>query len=349
MMQAQPMKFTATNDSVTAIYGGKPIAVQRGAANFEGLRQALIDEDWDEAVFHLRSDSSIERWAKGKFKVLNGVVSYNGAALPSDMNSRIVEMASLGEDPTPLMNFWERLQKNPSMRSVEQLWSFLNNIGIPLTADGCFLAYKAVKADFKDVYSGKIDNSVGQIVEMPRNQISDNPAHACHAGLHVGALEYAGSFHSGGRMVIAKVDPEHVVCVPNDHSFQKMRVCKYEVIGIHGEGHMPSRTISDDDLPAWDSYYDDEDLNYEEDLNFIADRLDELAADMTPAPPTVVRPTGKRTKKLQKLDAMDEAQLMQLSYDDLRRYASKGLGIVGAYKITGGKWALVLAISRARV
>jgi hypothetical protein len=347
MMQAQPMKFTATNDSVTVIYGGKPVPVKRGSANFEGLRRALIDEDWDEAVFHLRSDSSIERWTKGKFKVSNGVVSYNGAALPSDMNNRIVEMASLGDDPTPLMNFWERLQKNPSMRSVQQLWSFLNNIGIPLTADGCFLAYKSVRADFKDVYTGTIDNSVGKVVEMARNQISDNPDHACHAGLHVGALEYTGNFHSGGRMVIAKVDPEHVVCVPNDHSFQKMRVCKYEVIGIHGEGHLPSRTISDEDLPdgSWDPYYDDEDLAYEDDLNFISDRLDDLAQPAL----RVNVPTGKRTKKLQKLDAMDEAELMQLSYDDLRRYASKGLGIVGAYKITGGKWALVLAISRARV
>lgn len=343
MTQAQPMKFTATNDSVTVIYLGNPVPVKRGSANFEGLRKALIEEDWDEAVFHLRSDSSIERWARGKFKVLNGVISYNGAALPSDMNNRIVEMASLGQNPTPLMNFWERLQKNPSKNSVDQLWSFLNNIGIPLTEDGCFLAYKSVRADFKDVYTGTIDNSVGRVVEMPRNQISDNPNHACHAGLHVGALEYAGSFHSGGKMVIAKVDPEHVVCVPNDHSFQKMRVCRYEVVGIHGGGHMPSTTMSDDDMPDYsdDTFwldYSDDDLAYEADLN-------------ASNPVTPTRPLGgkKRSKKLLKMDNMDEAELMQLSYDELRKYASQGLGIIGAYRITGGKWALVQAISRARV
>ncbi len=312
MTQTQPLKFTATNDSVTVIIAGKPVAVKRGAANFEGLRRALVEENWKEVAFHLRSDSSIERWAKGKFKVASGVISYNGTALPSDMNNRIVEMAALGEDPSPLMNFWERLQKNPSKNSVDQLWSFLNNIGIPLTADGCFLAYKSVRADFKDVYTGTIDNSVGQIVEMPRNQISDNPNHACHAGLHVGALEYTGNFHSGGRMVIAKVDPEHVVCVPNDHSFQKMRVCRYEVIGIHGEGHLPSTTVTEADIP-------------------------------------VREVTGKRSKEHKRMDTLDESLLMQESYEDLRSYASKGLGIIGAYRITGGKWALVQAISRARV
>ncbi len=307
-----PIKYTATNDSVTVIWEGRPVPVKKGAANFEGLRRACIEEDWEEVKFHLRSDSSIERWAKGKFKVSNGSVSYNGAALPPDLNGRIVEMAALGKDPSPLMKFWERLQKNPSKNSVDQLWKFLNNTGIPLTEDGCFLAYKAVRHDFKDVYTGTIDNSVGQVVRMPRNQISDDPNHGCHEGLHVGALEYAGTFHTNGRMVIAKVDPEHVVSVPNDHSYQKMRVCEYEVIGLHGEGHMPSDTITEKELPK------------------------------------KAVPGKKRSKALQRLDAMDESSLMKESYETLRKYAASGLGIVGAYRITGGKWSLVSAIVKAR-
>ena len=309
-MNAQPMKYTATNDSVTVIWQGKPVTVKRGSANFEGLRKAVMEEDWNEVPHHLKSDSSVERWAKGKFKVLNGQISYNGSLLPTDLNNRIFEMATLGQDPSAILNFWERLQRNPSMRSVEQLWNFLNNVGIPLTQDGYFLAYKAVREDFKDCHTGTIDNTPGNVIEMPRNPISDDPAHACHAGLHVGALEYTGSF--GPRQLIVKVDPEHVVCVPNDHSYQKMRVCKYEVIGIHGGDHLPSTTIEEHELP----------------------KLREV--------------TGKRTKEFVRLDGLDETLLMQESYEDLRKYASQGLGIIGAYRITGGKWALVQAISAAR-
>ena len=40
--------------------------------------------------------------------------------------------------------------------------------------------------------------------------------------------------------------------------------------------------------------------------------------------------------------------LMQESYDTLRNYAAKGLEIVGASRIVGGKWALVQAITKAR-
>lgn len=314
-MNATPLKYTATNDSVTVVWKGAPVTVKRGSANFDGLRKALLREDWDEIPHHLRSDSSIERWAKGKFKVVGGVVHFDSMPLPVDINNRVVEMAAKGEDPTPVMLFWERLQKNPSWRSVEQLWRFLNNVGIPLTEDGCFLAYKAVKADFKDVYSGTIDNTPGQVVTMPRNQISDDPDQTCHYGLHVGALEYTGNFHSGGRMVICKVDPADVVCVPNDHSFQKMRVCKYVVVGMHGEGHMPSTTIKDEELP-------------------------QLAKQL---------PGGKkRSKEFQRLDSLDESLLMKESYDTLRNYASKGLEIIGASRITGGKWSLIQAISKAR-
>lgn len=318
MTQTQQMKYTVTQDSVTLLWGGKPVTVKRGAANFEELRKAVLAEDWTEVPFHLRSDSSLERWAKGKFKVTDGHIFYNGEELPSDLGARITEMASLGEDPTPLMNFWENLQQNPSMRSVQQLWRFLANSGHPITEDGHFLAYKAVRADFKDIHSATIENKPGTRIKMERNKISDDPNHACHQGLHVGALAYAQSF--GGydsRMVICKVNPKDVVSVPNDHSSQKMRVCEYLVIGMHGEGELPSTTIKDEELPMQQQ--------------------------------SKTLPGGsKRSKEFKRMDALDEAMLMQESYDSLRNYLSKGLDVVGASRITGGKWALVQAIAKAR-
>lgn len=311
MSSAQELKYTATNESVTVLWQGKPVTVKRGSANFEGLKKACMQGNWDEVPHHLKSDSSVERWAKGKFKVLNGQVSYNGDNLPTDLNNRIFEMATLGQDPSAILNFWERLQRNPSARSVEQLWRFLNNIGIPLTPDGCFLAYKSIRRDFKDVHSGTIDNSPGKVVEEQRNKISDDPNQACHFGLHVGALKYVEDFGpSDKRIVICKVDPEHVVCVPNDYDSQKMRVCRYEVIGFHGEA-LPNTTVEEHELPRREV-------------------------------------KGKRSKEFVRLDGLDETLLMAESYEDLRKYASQGLGIIGAYRITGGKWNLVQTIVRAR-
>lgn len=315
------MRYNATNESVVVIDGGVPVTVRRGMPNFIELRRALMEERWGDARGHLRADTSLAQWARGRFTVVDGTVMFDGNPLPDDLNSRVIDMASQGEDPTPLFKFWELLQLNPSKRSVDQLWKFIGQLGIPLTTDGHFLAYKGVRDDLKDCHSGKFLNAPGAVIKMPRNQISDNPDEACHAGLHVGAREYASSF--GPRMVICKVNPAHVVCVPNDHSYQKMRVCEYEVIGLDNGDYMPSTTISDDELP-------------------------EIAGNFNGAVGNKLRTVVKVPAAFKKIHEMDGAELMDVTLEKLREYASKGLKIVGASRIPGGKYTLIEAIMKAR-
>lgn len=319
-MNTEQNRYTVTRESAIVVMDGRLTTVKSGSPNFNALRQALIAENWSAVRDHLRADTSLVRWAKGHFSVVDGRVLFDGRAIPSDLNNRIFQMAAADENPEALFNFWERLQKNPSNRSVEQLWRFLNQIGIPLMADGCFLAYKGVRDDFKDVHSGTIENRPGAVIQMPRNQISDDPNTPCHVGLHVGAIEYATSF--GPRTVICKVDPAHVVCVPNDHSSQKMRVERYEVIGLHGGAPMPSTTIDELDLPEPSEQYDGQ---------------------------TQAAPVAKnRPKKWTKLDALDKFELMEQTLDTLRTYASKGLKMVGVWRTAGGKLGLIEAIIKAR-
>lgn len=264
--------YSLTNESITVVWEGKSHTIQRSAPNFASLRSAIISERWDDVPKHLTVSNSLQDWAKGKFTLSGNTFFHDGTELPQELNRRIVSMATKGESPEPLFRFWERLLKNPSWRSVKQLYPFLQHKGIPITEDGCFLAYKSVKNDYKDVHSGQFDNKPGSVLQMPRNQISDDPQQACHEGFHVGALEYARSFHSGGRLVVCKVDPSDVVCIPYDSSHQKMRVCKYEVIGNHNGEHLPSTTFKEDtyeEAPEEPETEDDaiEDEDSEEELD----------------------------------------------------------------------------------
>jgi hypothetical protein len=248
MMKAPP--YTLTNESVTVVWEGKTHTVLTGSPNYIGLKRAIYNEDWNDLPRHLTVAKSLREWVKGKFTLSEFPerFSYNGEPVPEQLNARIIKMAALGEDPTRLFLFWERLQKNPSFRSVQQLYPFLQHEGIPLTEDGCFLAYKGVRRNYMDHHSGTVSNHPGAVNEMPRNKISDDPKLECHYGYHVGALEYAKDFASGGHVVICKVDPEHVVCVPYDHSMQKMRVCKYQVIGNWNGESLPSTSVSNREL-----------------------------------------------------------------------------------------------------
>jgi hypothetical protein len=122
--------------------------------------------------------------------------------------------------------------ENPSYRAVQELYEFLEVGGVPLTEDGCFVVYKKVRENFKDIHSGTFDNSVGAIPNMPRNAVDEDSSRTCSAGLHVCSFGYLAHFGSSAnnRVVACKVNPKDVVSIPKDYGNTKMRVCRYEVI-----------------------------------------------------------------------------------------------------------------------
>ncbi len=373
---SEPLNYQMTQDSITVIVDGKAHPVQKGAANFQALRDAIYNEKWDEALKHLTTKKSISTWSQGNFTINdNGTVLYKGSTeeLPAGFGKRIIKMATNGEDPTPLFKFWERLQKNPSYRSVQQLWGFLDHHGIPFTSEGRFLAYKGVNQNYTDAHTGTISNKPGVTNEMPRNKISDDPKVACHEGFHVGAKGHAQGY--GSRMIICEVDPEDVVCVPYDASQQKMRVCKYTVLGNYGED-LPSTVLdTSDSLPVRPAPEDEPELD-DKDEEFIEEAKEaekvaasatedeeECAPDYDPEmdplrddaegiepeePKKEDAVERKPAKGFAKFDKLDTEGLLKLSLDDLRAYAGKGLSIVGASKIPGGKVALIAKIMEAR-
>ena len=146
---------------------------------------------------------------------------------------RMVTMLQAGFPVEPLVNFMENMMQNPSYRAVNELYGFLEKNRLPITGDGHFLAYKKVRADFKDCHSGTMDNSVGQIVEMERNQVNDDKNQTCSAGLHFCSESYLKHF-GGERTVIVKINPRDVVSIPTDYDNAKGRACRYEVIGEVG-------------------------------------------------------------------------------------------------------------------
>ena len=132
----------------------------------------------------------------------------------------------------PLLNFLSKVLQNPSRRAVQELYKFLEHGQMPLTPTGNFLAYKSVRADYKDWYSNKFLNTIGSEHTMARNDVCDDPDLGCSYGFHVGTLAYATEFNQGAnRLVVVEVDPSDVVSVPHDCQNQKLRTAKYKVVG----------------------------------------------------------------------------------------------------------------------
>jgi hypothetical protein len=226
--------------SVTFIDGGKPVTVGKEHPRFDEIVACLSSGEHSKVADLIVNAAKVQSFMQGKVRVEGSNVFYGTLQIGNVVVDRIVNFIENGIDANPLLKFLDNLMKNPNRESVEQLYLFLEHGNMPITDDGCFLAYKYLQDDYLS-YScghevvkvngiesmGHIDNSIGNVVEMERDEVDSDPNSACSVGLHVGAYPYV---QGSSNIVIVKVNPRDVVSVPRDYSNQKMRTCKYEVV-----------------------------------------------------------------------------------------------------------------------
>lgn len=272
------MDFILTDQSIVLRIENKPIVINSSDKRFPLIKSLLKDRDFqaiEDLILNPMSPAVVE-YIDGSGLYINEdgeLRDANGEVLPSVLTRRLKGLNDEGLPITALINFWNNLKLNPSLRSREQLYTFLERNEHPLTEDGHFIAYKGVRHDFKDAHTGTFDNSVGKVVEMDRRQVDDDPTQTCSRGLHVAGYSYASTF--APRLIEVKVNPRDVVAVPIDYNGQKMRVCRYEVVGLCENPRYQAISEVDDDV--WD-FEEDEDTEESLDPD-IVDLILELAEE----------------------------------------------------------------------
>lgn len=231
--------FIQTRDGVAVFVGTDTFEIHQTDSHYQPVIDVLKSgvADAEQKIINIvqsainKVKQAIAASPSNGVTLSNGTVYFNGEPLHNTLTDRMLGMIDQGFDVDPLIKFLENLMKNPSFRVVNELYSFLEVGKNAITPDGYFLAYKAVREDFLDIHSGTIDNSIGKVVEIPRNQVDENPDRTCSHGLHVCSWDYLPSFaHSNGHVVIVKVNPADVVAIPSDYNNTKMRCSRYEVV-----------------------------------------------------------------------------------------------------------------------
>lgn len=202
--------------------------------DFEDLLTSLKGDLTEEAFVVLLD--AIEKFkANGKGEVTYNEetkeVSLNDEVLPKMLLDRYAAMIKEGLDVTPLKNFMENIKLNTSKDIKEELFLFLEANKLPLTEDGCFLAYKYVNNDYTDCYTGRIDNSIDKKVTMPIEKVDKDRQSTCSTGLHFTSRDYAlDCSGSSNRIMVLKVNPKDVMAIPYDYNNQKGRSSEYLVV-----------------------------------------------------------------------------------------------------------------------
>lgn len=248
-------------DNLIIFHNGERITVSASAnSDFDEIVEAINKGDYDRAVelsnparamatFYSQVDPSVELVIRGNS------VELGGNRLSVALEDRLISMYTNRLPLQPIVNFLTRVENNPSATARAELYLFLEGNSLPLTQDGHFMAYKSVLVwdgentvddsdrpfvlgDYQSIATSRKNGRptrvrVGDVIEMPRNEVDDDRNNTCSYGYHFASLDYAQNWHSWDALVLMKIDPADVVSIPSDHHNQKGRTCRYTVHSVY--------------------------------------------------------------------------------------------------------------------
>ncbi len=268
--------------NVTLFHDGQMYTATSDHPNWAGIVDGLDNDD--DSVVDL---FDVSRVVARKFEALServrvagSRVYFDGDEVDTTLTRQIIRFLEEDQDFTPLVRFYERLATNPYQESVDQLYRWLQSHDFTIQEDGKIIGYKGVQSDgdggFQSVNTGKaivngeevnghVPNNVGDVIEMPRSDVTFDPDQTCSYGLHIGTWEYAQWWGRNGAILKVLVDPRDVVSVPSDSNGQKLRACRNTVLEVIEqeikESVIPISETYDD---ASQSYvYEDEDDDFD--------------------------------------------------------------------------------------
>ena len=263
-MKNQIISHNLTPHTLVIVYssaaGLQTKSIESSHLNWRDILDAYRSRDFDKVIALSDVRSAINTNFAGTFEVKGNSVYYKGEVVHGYLFERIIYFMREGLPYQHLVTFAKNLFANPSARARNELFTFLNHKNMPITEDGCFLAYKGVQSDLwsktggnikllkgKVNAKGQIFNGIGEEIECERADVDDDATRTCSNGIHAGSIKYATDFAGGtGLVVIVKINPKDTVAVPTDCDGQKLRTCAYTVLG------QETRALSD----KKDIYYD---------------------------------------------------------------------------------------------
>lgn len=225
------LNYTYSDKSITVTIGFKPVQILASDPLFETVKN-LIASGADEEAIKTEIDRAAQFIAKsgGVFTVKDGVAYVGDNRVNDFLTKQFFSIKDAGMDTLPWEKFVANVYDNPSETAREELFQFLEKSNLPITPDGCFLAYKKVKADYTDCYTGKIDNSIGaEIPRMDRDKCDPDRNNTCSTGYHFCSYTYLQHFW-GAHIMVVKVNPRDVTAIPIDYNRAKGRCCYYEIV-----------------------------------------------------------------------------------------------------------------------
>lgn len=224
----------------------------------------------------------------GRVEIGTNELRFKGEPVTGYMAEKLVAMLDSQEELDSWAAFMDNVMDNPDPSVRDDLYKWMEVGKMPITPDGHLIAFKKVRSDFKDVHSGRFDNSPGQELEMDRALCDPNRNNTCSTGFHFCSVGYLSGF-SGERVVVVRINPRDVTAIPADYNNQKARCCRYVV----------ERELSHESAArngAWAQHNVLDLADPKEFPDILMERKGKLPSEIVPEAPAPVEKTAKAEK-----------------------------------------------------
>lgn len=272
-----PWPYLLTDDTFSVFLQSGTFSIDRTATHWDRIVSAVNGTDpvatEDELIGLISAVSALEEGLKsvygtteGAITVENGTLFWNDQRIDNSISAKFMDLYREGFSTEGFVRFAEKVYSNPWMGAREELYPWLEACELPIFPDGDIMAYKRVNPDYTDCHTSTIDNHIGRVITMDRNEVDQNRRELCSTGLHFCSKHYLSGFHPGSPVMLIKINPADIVSVPYS-SQGKGRCSRYEVIGEIPQDEVYTK--------VWPAQVDTSDFWYDEDESDWDDDEDE--------------------------------------------------------------------------
>lgn len=242
------LRYINTGTQITFVHEGKPYHILRSEPELFSKAAELIKSGYATSsklleIIDAPRFAMLELLRNHPDLSLDGeVLLFRGFPIHATLSKKLSYCLKDGFGAEPFLKFLENLTQNPRKEVLENLYEFLEYGQMALDDEGHFYAYKAVTADYKDIYTETYDNRIGQKLSMPAWAVDPDRNRTCSRGFHCCSFDYLPHFnHADGHVMVVRVNPRDVIAIPADYHNTKMRVCAYEVVDEYKDYYTEER------------------------------------------------------------------------------------------------------------
>ncbi|RTL02947.1 MAG: hypothetical protein EKK57_00780 [Proteobacteria bacterium] len=231
------MTHLITNSSVTVFSNYRPYTADKTHPNFTQIINKLRAD-----TFHPSDISLFDLSREVPTVIGNLVISRNGVEfvnpntdvrtkIHGTIADRILENWQNGFEIFGLANFLGKLLKNPYKVVIDNLYTYLEKYKLAIDDDGDIVGIKAINPDYTSIFKPSFRYFSNGIISEPLSELETNPLASTGRGLYFGFEQFVFGFGRPDSLVIAvKVNPAHIIGIPEDSGYQKMRAHTLNVL-----------------------------------------------------------------------------------------------------------------------